>query len=263
MLDLTVQEISEKLREADEASLAAYERTLAADTRKGVQAALKSARKRLDDGRREAERIATLYEFDHALADQEGAQVVLGMDEVGRGPLAGPLVVGGAVLDPTVPIAHLNDSKQLTAAQREKAAKEIRESARAFATVHIAPSFIDAWGIGKALRQAFTQLIDLIQEKAPVDLILLDGNPLNLDARERSIVKGDGKSASIAAASILAKVDRDQYMESISSEFPAYGFDSNKGYGSADHIETIKSLGLTPYHRKSFCSNFIQLSLLD
>lgn len=224
------------------------------------------------------------------------ACVVLGLDEVGRGPLAGPLAIGAVVLggagvgegnvaaiaedasagrggledasacgagrENSEYIAGLNDSKKLSAAAREEIASVVRESAVFCDVVFVSPEEIDAHGIGGALRCAFSQGIErAFAACARIDAVLLDGNPMHLHEREISVVKGDAKCASIAAASIVAKVERDALMCKLAREYPEYKWDENKGYGSAAHIEAIKKFGLTPYHRKSFCSNFTQESL--
>ena len=236
MIDLTVPEIRRKLQEADAAAFAVLERSLVADTRKGVRAAVEVARRRLEAEAAEEARLAGMYAFERELAAERGGSVVIGLDEVGRGPLAGPLAVGGVVLDADDPIAGLNDSKQVRPEDREAIAGEVR---RAFAA---AIAEVEAQGVA-------------------VDVVLLDGNPLHLDPREVNVVKGDGKCASIAAASLVAKVARDHMMEAYAEQYPGYGFESNKGYGSEGHMAAIRERGLCPIHRRSFCSFAAQESL--
>lgn len=258
---MTVPEIRKKLREADEKELAALERSLAADTRKGVVAALEVARRRIDAEKAERKRIESLYAYERGLL-AEGQSIIVGLDEVGRGPVAGPLAVGAVVLPETPHIAGLNDSKQLTPEQRESVSVEITDVALGWAIEMVEPEFIDANGMTAALLKGFSGALAQIEDAGlHADLVLVDGNPLHVDPREKNVVKGDAKCASIAAASIIAKVARDALMCDYGRLYPGYGFEGNKGYGSAQHIEAIKELGLSPVHRRSFCRSFMQESL--
>ena len=145
---------------------------------------------------------------------------------------------------------------------RERLSDEIKSSAVAWHVEYVSPREIDNVGIGCALRRAFRRAIDEIESsEVEVKAVLLDGNPLHIDDREVNIVKGDSKCAPIAAASIVAKVERDHLMERYAADYPQYGFESNKGYGTDFHREAIRKHGLTDIHRKSFCSEFLQDSL--
>ena len=262
MIDLTVPEIRRKLQEADAAAFAVLERSLVADTRKGVRAAVEVARRRLEAEAAEEARLAGMYAFERELAAERGGSVVIGLDEVGRGPLAGPLAVGGVVLDADDPIAGLNDSKQVRPEDREAIAGEVRRRARAWTVQYVEPADIDRVGMTAALRRAFAAAIAEVEAQGVVvDVGLLDGNPLHLDPREVNVVKGDGKCASIAAASLVAKVARDHVMEAYAEQYPGYGFESNKGYGSEGHMAAIRERGLCPIHRRSICSFAAQESL--
>lgn len=255
----TAASIANRYRLADEREYQVLEQCFAADTRKTVQNARKAARKRLDAEIEEKVRSRKMYEFQSSLA-QGG--VVVGLDEVGRGPLAGPLCVAAVVLPEEPIIMGLNDSKQLTHQRREELSQTILEQCRAWSIQFIEPHEIDAAGMSSSLRVAFRRAIaDIESQGVSVDVVLLDGNPMKIDDREINVIKGDGKCASIAAASIIAKVARDSLMVSHAAEYPEYGFDSNKGYGSAQHIEAIEKFGLTPLHRVSFCGAFTQDSL--
>lgn len=250
--------LSEIIRNADERKLEALERELATDLRKGVRKALDARRKQLERQAKEAQRINSLYDFDAS----HGPGVVVGLDEVGRGALAGPLAVGAVVLPAQPHIALLNDSKQLTPQQRESIAKVIEDVARAKAVFYVWPEKIDEVGMSAALRLAFCGALQAIEQQGiQPDVVLIDGNPLHIDNREVNVIKGDAKSACIAAASILAKVTRDAFMVKQDSTYPHYGFSSHKGYGSAEHLEAIRLQGLSPIHRKSFCRSFDQPSL--
>lgn len=255
----TAASIAERFRHADETEFAVLERSFAADTRKTVQAAMTAARKRLAACAAERERVRAMYAFQHEMV---GGGVCVGLDEVGRGPLAGPLAVGAVVLPETPILWGLNDSKQMKPENREELAAHIRECALAWTVCYIEPCDIDAAGMSASLRVAFARAVFEIEGQGiDFDAILLDGNPLHLDERERSIVQGDAKCASIAAASIIAKVARDELMVQYGKEYPQYGFASNKGYGSAQHQHAIREHGLCPIHRVSFCGALTQETL--
>lgn len=261
---LTVTEVKKLLNDADKTQFAALERSLVADTRKGVRQAVDVARRRLEAEEAEAKRLQGMYDFQCQLAEAKAGEnaVIVGLDEVGRGPVAGPLAVGAVVLPNTPQIEGLNDSKQLAPSVRERIAEQIKEHARAWTVQYIEPADIDACGMTASLVTAFRRAISAIEASGvSVDVVLLDGNPLRMDPREINVVKGDGKCASIAAASIVAKVERDALMEAYDKKYPAYGFAHNKGYASADHIAAIKEHGLSDIHRVSFCTAFTQESL--
>jgi len=185
--------------------------------------------------------------------------VVAGVDEVGRGPLAGPVSAGACVLDPDSEIPHLNDSKKLSEKRREEVAATLRARARAWHVAHVSADVIDAHGIMFALKQAMREAVAGLGLKP--DVILLDGRPLALWPQEQAIVKGDGKIACIAAASVLAKVQRDALMREADQAYPGYGLAHNKGYGTAEHAAAIRERGLTPLHRRSFCGEFVNPTL--
>lgn len=258
----TVAQIKELLANADAAQLAALERSLVADARKGVLSALASARKRIQAQAAEQARLQQMYDFQRSLANGKGDGVVVGLDEVGRGPLAGPLAVAAVVLPSEPLIAGLNDSKKVAPADRDRIAQQVKDQALAWTVQYVQSDQIDAHGMAACLREAFARAVAAIEQQGVrPDVILLDGNPLHLDPREVNVVKGDGKCASIAAASIVAKVDRDALMCRLAQDYPQYGFEGNKGYGSAAHMQAIAEFGLTPVHRRSFCSNMEQPSL--
>ena len=233
-------------------------RSLAGDERAGVAKIIAATERRLADAQAESERIDGMYAFDE-MHRQEDATFVLGLDEVGRGPLAGPLAVGGVILDSSVRIAGLNDSKLVSPALREEVASQVQATSVAWAVHYIEPERIDEIGMTASLKEAFRHVIDDMEDRGhPISTILLDGNPLHIDDREVSVVKGDRKSASIAASSIIAKVTRDTLMDSYDAQYPGYGFSSHKGYGTQAHQEAIRRLGLSPIHRRSFCRSFAQ-----
>ena len=211
----------------------------------------------------EAERLRALFAYESRLY-AEGAQVVVGIDEVGRGALAGPVTAGAVVLGsgwkPEM-VAGLNESKQLTRKRRETVAEHLRECVHSWSVAHIEPAVIDERGIMDALRQAMEQALAGLRLDSAPDAVLIDGRPLRLFAREVAIVKGDAQIAAIAAASVLAKVERDALMREAEERFPGYGFASNVGYGSSTHCAALAEKGLSAFHRRTFCSRFIQETL--
>ncbi len=253
----TVSDIKRRLSSANAEEFAVLERSLMADTRKGVQSALAVARRRLQVEAKERNRVAALYSYQAEIAQ---GKLVVGLDEVGRGPLAGPLTVGAVVLDPkAAPIDGLNDSKQVSEAHRPALAQMVKDRALAWAIVDIPPAEIDEQGMTACLRKAFSLAVAKIEDEGiKPEVILLDGNPLHLDPREVNVVHGDARCASISAASLIAKVSRDAQMVAYDAEYPGYDFASSKGYGSANHRAAIAQKGLTPIHRVSFCQNFLQ-----
>ena len=260
-MNVTVAEIREMLRKANVDEFAALERSLAADGRKGVASALEAARRRIAAEAAEVERLEGLYAFDRSFCPEAGG-VVVGLDEVGRGAVAGPLAVGAVVLLPEQRVCNLNDSKQLTPEKREEVAAAVKESALAWTVCYVDARDIDRDGMSASLRKAFSGALAKIESKGVIpDVVLVDGNPLGIDSRERNVIKGDSKSAAIAAASVVAKVERDALMTKLSSTYPAYGFSTNKGYAARDHIEAIRSYGTSPVHRVTFCRSFLQESL--
>ena len=204
--------------------------------------------------REELRRLKTL-ELYRYMNELSAGGVAAGLDEVGRGPLAGPLTVAAVVLPPEPQIVGLDDSKKISPKRREELALQIMDTALAFGIAHIEPAEIDACGMAASLRVCMLRALKACELEP--DCVLIDGNPLNIHPREHSVVKGDGKVACIAAASILAKVTRDHIMEAYALRYPAYGFESNKGYGSAAHIAAIREHGPCPLHRMSFLSKIL------
>lgn len=203
-----------------------------------------------------------LYGFDRNVA--EGAMVLAGVDEAGRGPLAGPVVAAAVILDLTSPIIGINDSKKLSPLKREQLYTEITASAREWAVGSATPEEIDRDNILRATFSAMQRAISSLT--TPVSRILVDGNLkiAGIAAElQQTVVGGDALSASIAAASILAKVTRDRFMIEQHAIFPDYGFNLHKGYGTALHRERIQQFGLCPIHRKSFCSSLVLQTTLE
>ena len=191
------------------------------------------------------------YAREAALAAR-GFAPVAGVDEAGRGPLSGPVTAAAVILDPARIPAGLDDSKRLSPARREALAAEIRAVARAWAVAEASVAEIDALNILRASHLAMCRALAALPV-APA-LALIDGNllPRDLPCPGEALVGGDGLSASIAAASILAKVARDAIMVDLAQQHPGYGWDRNAGYPTADHLAALRNLGVTPHHRRSF-----------
>lgn len=184
----------------------------------------------------------------------KGFKMIGGIDEAGRGPLAGPVVAACCILDPDVKILGLDDSKKLSEKKREELFLEIKEKAKAYAICSSSPEEIDAINILEATKKAMRNCVkELAAKGVSPDILLIDAVNLSgtgLDVIP--IIKGDAKSDSIAAASILAKVTRDHIMMDYDNEYPGYGFAKHKGYGTKDHYTAIREKGMTPIHRRSF-----------
>jgi len=191
-----------------------------------------------------------MYELERTLY-ATGFVAVAGIDEVGRGALAGPVSAGAIILSADSPILGLNDSKKLSPARREELALIIHERALAVGVGHASAADIDSGGLAAALRSAMHSALD--QLILVPDHVIIDGMPLGLHESETAVVKGDAKVAAVAAASIVAKVARDALMREAALLFPEYGFDINKGYGTAEHIAAVARLGPCILHRQTFC----------
>jgi len=187
--------------------------------------------------------------FERA-ARQLGWTRIAGIDEAGRGALFGPVVAAAVILNPKRRIVGLNDSKKLTPDRRDELAPRIREHALAWAVAEIDASRIDAWNIYQASRQAMTAALQ--QLSITPDYLLLDAMQLDVLIEQKSLIKGDMKSVSIAAASILAKTYRDARMNEWDAVYSGYGLAQHKGYGTPEHLEALRKLGPTPLHRNSF-----------
>lgn len=186
---------------------------------------------------------------------KEGYNLICGTDEVGRGPLAGPVVCAAVIMPFDDIVEGVDDSKKLSKQKREKLYGEIIKKAVAYAICRVEPEIIDEINILQATRLCMKNAVEALSV-AP-DFVLTDGNmTLDIACPQRSLIKGDALSYSIGAASIIAKVYRDRLMTEYSKEYPVYGFESNAGYGSAAHIEAIKKYGLCPVHRRSFTTKW-------
>ena len=245
--------IKEELKNTPDEAMAGFISTYEADERGGVVKLVEQAKKRAEKLEQEKQRIWELGKFER---EYEQFGYVCGIDEVGRGPLAGPVVAGAVILPKDCDILYINDSKKLSAAKREELYDVIMEKAVAVGIGMVGPGRIDEINILQATYEAMREAISNLQVKP--DILLNDAVTIpGVDVRQVPIIKGDAKSISIGAASIIAKVTRDRLMEEYDKVFPEYGFASNKGYGSAEHIKALKEIGPTPIHRQSFIKNFV------
>lgn len=223
------------------------------DKRTNVRKLAESILKGMEKHRKEVQRVKNLYDFDRNFGNYD---YIAGVDEVGRGPLAGPIVAAAVILDLknndlSELILGLNDSKKLSSKVRKELSVLIREKALSFSIVEIDNNKIDELGIAYCNNKAFKDCSNLL--KFQPDLVLSDGYSIkDFNLKNEHVIKGDTKSASIACASIIAKVYRDELMEKYSKIYPQYGFENNVGYGSQQHIDAIKTYGICPLHRKSF-----------
>ena len=188
---------------------------------------------------------------------KKGYKYVCGVDEVGRGPLAGPVVCAAVIMPVDDIIDGVDDSKKLTEKKRQKLAEEIKKKAIAYAICRIEPQIIDEINILQATRLCMKNAIESLDIKP--DFVLVDGNmTLDTDIPQKYIIKGDSFSYSIGAASIIAKVYRDKLMEEYAVTYPQYSFEKNKGYGTVAHVNAIKQAGICPVHRRSFVKKRMQ-----
>ncbi|RIL05418.1 MAG: ribonuclease HII, partial [Proteobacteria bacterium] len=244
---------------ADLRALALLARALHGDPRAGAAALRAAIERRLDAERREQRRVARLFALQRRLL-REGARFVAGVDEVGVGPLAGPVVAAAVVLPARVHLAGLDDSKQVPRPERERLAAEIRAQAVAIGVGEVWPPELDRLNVYRAALEAMRRAVVALGV-AP-DHVLVDARTIpGIGAPQTSLVRGDARDGSIAAASIVAKVWRDAIMARLEREHPGYGFAQHMGYATREHLLALRRLGPSPMHRRSFapCS---QLSLL-
>lgn len=254
--DKTVEkigEIKEKLAALGDGELASFIRQYSSDERSGVIKLVDTARKRCDKYEKELQRTEALKKYEK---EYDKYSYICGIDEVGRGPLAGPVVAGAGILPKDCDILYINDSKKLSAAKREELYDIIMEKAVAVGIGMVGPDRIDEINILQATYEAMRQAIGKLDPQPT--LLLNDAVTIpQVTIPQVPIIKGDAKSISIGAASIVAKVTRDRLMETYADIYPEYGFAGNKGYGSAEHIAALKQYGPTPIHRRSFIGHFV------
>lgn len=244
----TIKEIEALLQTMEDANHPII-KELQSDQRKGVQRALKRWQKKQEKHAQLEVDFQIRNKYEQQLYD-ENITLIGGVDEVGRGPLAGPVVAACVILDPSQPILGLNDSKQLSTTRRKRLVDTINERALAVTIGQATPEEIDRLNIYQATKLAMERAVAELNH--PVEHLLIDAMTIAVDIPQQSIIKGDTHSNSIAAASIIAKEYRDQLMIELSQQYPAYDFDSNMGYGTSAHLAALRNVGICPIHRRSF-----------
>ncbi len=253
----TIHEIKEKFSNTSPENITNLIHFYHSDTRKGVQNILSQYQKKQEAFQKEQHRLETMLQFERECYKQ-GYTFVAGIDEVGRGPLAGPVVTAAVILPENCKIEFVNDSKKLSAKKREELYHIICQKAISYGIGVVSSEQIDKINILQATYEAMKEAISNLS--VTPQFILVDAVHIpNITIPQKGIIGGDGKSISIAAASIIAKVTRDKMMKKFATLYPAYAFEKNKGYGSEEHIHAIKQHGLCAIHRKSFVKN-IQVS---
>lgn len=252
-MEKRISEIKEEFANASPEELHSLYARYADDTRTGVVNLITKYRKQEAKLQEEIARTEAMSRFER---EYESYGYICGIDEVGRGPLAGPVVAGAVILPKDEQILYLNDSKKLSEKKREELYDVIMEKAIATGIGIVSPARIDEINILQATYEAMRIAISNLPVKP--DVLLNDAVTIpEVAIPQVPIIKGDAKSVSIAAASIIAKVTRDRLMVEYDKVLPGYGFAGNKGYGSAAHIAALRELGPTPIHRRSFINNFI------
>ena len=249
----TVKEITEEFEMLPCGERGELYRIYQDDPRSGVQKLLERYRKKDDALEKEKLRMDEMLQYERKYSH---LGFLCGIDEAGRGPLAGPVVAGAVILPQDKKILYLNDSKKLSPAKREELYDVIMDEAVAVGVGIVGPARIDEINILQATYEAIRQAIEKLGVRP--DLLLNDAVTIpGVEIPQVPIIKGDAKSVSIAAASIIAKVTRDRLMLQYDEILPGYGFAKHKGYGSSEHIEAIRRLGPTPIHRQTFIKNFL------
>ncbi|MDR0297210.1 MAG: ribonuclease HII [Streptococcaceae bacterium] len=219
------------------------------DERKSVQTAVNSRLKKLAADKKEDARLERMLTYERALYINS-VEKIAGIDEVGRGPLAGPVVAAAVILPPNCKIVGLNDSKQIPKAKHVAVYDAVMAAALSVGVGIISPAVVDEINIYQATKRAM--LAAVLELDVRPEHLLIDAMKLDTEITQTSIIKGDANSLSIAAASIVAKVTRDRLMADYDVQFPGYGFSQNAGYGTAQHLSALTTLGITPIHRKTF-----------
>ncbi len=250
-----ISTIREKLQAATVEELPVLFSVYGPDPRAGVLAEIARAKKRILSYEKELERTERLKEYEKKYAAYAH---ICGIDEVGRGPLAGPVVAGAVILPKDCDILYINDSKKLSEKKREELYSVIMEKAVAVGLGYSTPERIDEINILQATYEAMREAVGKLT--VIPDILLNDAVTIpEISVPQVPIIKGDAKSISIGAASIVAKVTRDRLMVEYDERYPMYGFSSNKGYGSSTHIEALKKYGPCPIHRKTFVTHFCEV----
>ena len=253
MIQEKIEIIRDKFKNASIETLPELMTTYREDGRIGVGKILERAQKKLDAYNKELDRVQKMLSYERQYGE---CGVICGIDEAGRGPLAGPVVAAAVILDINCPILYVNDSKKLSEKKREELYDEIMEKAVSVGVGIASPETIDEINILQATYEAMRQAVNKLPVAPDIflnDAVIIPGIEEN---RQVKIIKGDAKSVSIAAASILAKVTRDHMMAEYDSLYPQYGFAKHKGYGTKAHLDAIREYGMCPIHRRSFLKKF-------
>jgi ribonuclease HII len=254
-MDKSISAIKNELKALSIVEQVNYIETLKDDTRSGVLKLVDKVKKDFDKHLKEKARLEAMLDYEKALI-QNNIKVIAGVDEVGRGPLAGPVVACAVVLNRYDLYEHINDSKKVSQKNRELLFDKIQETASDVAFGLASPEEIDELNILNATKLAMKRAIENLQEKP--EHILIDAVKLDdIDIEQTNIIKGDEKSMTIAAASIMAKVTRDAMMVELAKTYPEYDFASNKGYGTSAHYAGLNKVGISPIHRRSFVKDFL------
>jgi ribonuclease HII len=254
-MEKKINQIKEEFQAADINMLPVLMKEYGSDSRNGVVNIVKKYQGVLDKLEKEKLRIEELKQYEKKYQEYE---FICGIDEVGRGPLAGPVVAGAVILPKDCDILYLNDSKKLSESKREELYDIIMKKAIATGIGMVGPQVIDDLNILQATYEAMRIAVKNL--KVSPDILLNDAVTIpGINIKQVPIIKGDAKSVSIAAASIIAKVTRDRLMKEYDELMPEYGFRENKGYGTTVHIEALKQYGASPIHRSTFIKNFITI----
>lgn len=253
-IKMTIDSIRKEYQALSENELEIFIKKYENDERQGVQKMILSCRKRMEKAAAEVQRLENMLIYEKKYYDT--CDYICGIDEAGRGPLAGPVVAGAVILPKGLKIPYLNDSKQLSEKKREELYDVIMEQAVSVGVGIVSPERIDEINILQATYEAMREAVGTLSYRP--DVLLNDAVIIpELTIPQEKIIKGDAKSLSIAAASVIAKVTRDRMMKAYHELFPEYGFEKHKGYGSKEHIEMIQKIGPCAIHRRSFLTHFI------
>ena len=249
----SVAAITQELQNCSEEALIALCSNLRTDPRKSVQLLAEKAMKRLEKEKKELERVQGMIDFEREIA---GSTIYCGIDEAGRGPLAGPVVAAAVIMPRDGKIPYVNDSKQVSEKKREQLYEQILKEAVSYGVGIVDAKRIDEINILQATYEAMRKAIATLNVQP--DILLNDAVNIPLvNIKQVPIIKGDAKSISIAAASVLAKVTRDRIMEEYDKKYPEYGFAKHKGYGTKQHIQALEQFGASPIHRRTFITKFV------
>jgi ribonuclease HII len=252
---IKIKDVKEKIANLDEKEALSYLKYLKSNYEIKIDKLVNTYEKKVDKLNKEDDRLEKMLHYEK-LVYKHNFNVVCGIDEAGRGPLAGPVVAAAVILPKNKKITGVNDSKKLSAKKRDELFEIIKKESISYGIGIVDEKVIDQINILRATKKAMKIAVENLSVKP--DCLLIDGERLEeIDIKQKAIIKGDTLSISIAAASIIAKVTRDRIMGEMDLKYPDYGFAKHKGYGTKEHIENIKNIGICPIHRISFTKKFI------